>query len=367
MSKVKIVVRDLDDVQVSHVSLVKRGASRIPFRIIKREKEENTMLDLSSLFIKKRDKAPEVPTLVGVVLAKGEYDDSLLDKLKELGLTGTVDQSQDNATLIKAEGYETAQDVAGIQMKNGMVAVYANLKKGLSIDPESMFGDVVKVNSVYPSVSVACSTFQDMLWDALYENSDKGSTMVDVGSLLDDLKNYILGVLDTIPDTLYKMEKLEAVAKTDKPAEQTTEETKTVEGEVTKTEEQANSEQSTVDKTAEVTTEATKESEVAKADKQEQDEQSIDLLKSEFSGLKETIETLVSSVAALSTNVTAQVAELNTRIEKAEGQSNSALEILNGKVSLTTNEDSLKTSVDVLSKTESVFDGALLFPGFEIH
>lgn len=47
--KIKTVARELKDADVRFISLVAKGANRIPFRIIKSAKDENQMLDLSKL------------------------------------------------------------------------------------------------------------------------------------------------------------------------------------------------------------------------------------------------------------------------------------------------------------------------------
>ena len=47
--KIKTVARELKNADVRFISLVAKGANRIPFRIIKSAKDENQMLDLSKL------------------------------------------------------------------------------------------------------------------------------------------------------------------------------------------------------------------------------------------------------------------------------------------------------------------------------
>ena len=47
--KVKATAKELKNADVRFISLVKRGANRIPFRILKTDKGENQMIDLASL------------------------------------------------------------------------------------------------------------------------------------------------------------------------------------------------------------------------------------------------------------------------------------------------------------------------------
>ena len=57
--KIKTVARELKNADVRFISLVAKGANRIPFRIIKSAKDENQMLDLSKLgHVLKNEQAP---------------------------------------------------------------------------------------------------------------------------------------------------------------------------------------------------------------------------------------------------------------------------------------------------------------------
>lgn len=47
--KIKATAKELKNADVRFISLVKRGANRIPFRILKNDKGENQMIDLASL------------------------------------------------------------------------------------------------------------------------------------------------------------------------------------------------------------------------------------------------------------------------------------------------------------------------------
>ena len=47
--KIKTIARELKNADVRFISLVSRGANRIPFRILKTDKGENQMIDLSAL------------------------------------------------------------------------------------------------------------------------------------------------------------------------------------------------------------------------------------------------------------------------------------------------------------------------------
>jgi hypothetical protein len=55
MARLKVKASELRDVSVNFVSLVKRGANRIPFRIVKSDDGGTAVLDLGSFFLRKAD------------------------------------------------------------------------------------------------------------------------------------------------------------------------------------------------------------------------------------------------------------------------------------------------------------------------
>ncbi len=59
--KVKAIAKELKNAEVRFISLVKRGANRIPFRILKHSDEESKMIDLSKICsVQKTDSMPEM-------------------------------------------------------------------------------------------------------------------------------------------------------------------------------------------------------------------------------------------------------------------------------------------------------------------
>ena len=79
--KVQVEANEITNTNVQLVSMVKRGANRIPFRITK---EDTTMLDLHAIgrqLYKAEPSSPTTPTVVGVFLAKGVEAQPIIDAL----------------------------------------------------------------------------------------------------------------------------------------------------------------------------------------------------------------------------------------------------------------------------------------------
>lgn len=97
--KVVLNATELTNVDVQYVSLVKRGANRIPFRIIKQESSE--MIDLSKLF--KREKAPE-NVVRAVLMAKSDFTEAAKSLLHEASLKTDAAVEDGDYVLLKQDG-----------------------------------------------------------------------------------------------------------------------------------------------------------------------------------------------------------------------------------------------------------------------
>jgi hypothetical protein len=354
--KVTIEARELTDVEVSKISIVKRGANRLPFRIIKENKEVNSMIDLSKLFFSKKEESPQ-PKIVALALEKGEYSDSILKSLEEIGFSGVAfDHTNDAVTLIKSEGDCDLNALTPIKMKNGAVAFISNIEKSIYIDSETEAGfmDAMVVNSVYPSINTAIYTLQDMIGAMLWESMSKAETTAALGVLLDDFKSYVMSVFNAVPEVMYKMEKLE-LTKQEEVQEQPQEPEQAV------IESEANAqEQEAVDPEPQPTDEVA-EPEVQPSEPAAEPEK-VEVVKADQS--------LLDAIAALTEKIDTVLntqADLTVRLEKAESEAANTQKIITQNLNMLPEDDGVKASKDVISKSEeNVFKDAFIFDGFEV-
>ena len=361
MARRKIKVRELEDVRVSHISLVKRGANRIPFRIIKNDSGDNTMsIDLGKLFLRKKEAA--VPQIVGIALEKNEYSEELLTQLAAIGFVGTIDNESETTTLIKTEDY-VEDDVQGVKLQNGMVVMVTHLEKALSRGDANSFAEAVTVNAVMPSVRMASDVFVGKVWDITYDSMSKAETTAAVSTMFTEFQSYVLGVINAVPEPLFKMERIDVAATvvagveigagsgddkvTDETVEKTEEESTAAADESTET---VAKDDETTDESTDTETEADdKKAEVTKSEYMDEIKNQLALITKSLGGLV----TLKDSVDNLS-----------TRVDKAEASAAAATEAINGVTVETTNEDSIIKSEGVESQA-GTFSSALAFDGFE--
>lgn len=104
--KIKTVAAELKNADVKFISLVSRGANRIPFRIIKSVKDENQMLDLSKLgHVLKSEQAPTKPP------ANKAYSPNFAQILAGSGSRNIGDTSP-QATIAPAKPVQPVQSIA---------------------------------------------------------------------------------------------------------------------------------------------------------------------------------------------------------------------------------------------------------------
>lgn len=205
---VTMKARKLDNVDVSFVSLVERGANRIPFRIIKNNKEEGMKmdLDLGAIFRTKKAEIP-APTVAAVVVSKGKVDDALIAKLEKGGFV-KQEADEDAAQIIfKSADYdETAAIVA---MNEDVAVVLDTVQKSFySWSEGSSFEENMAKSSFFPSYEMAEEVLEDTVRNIMYGDdispTDKAAS---IATAIDAFKAYVMALATSLPASAFEMAK----------------------------------------------------------------------------------------------------------------------------------------------------------------
>lgn len=211
MSDIKISATKMTDAKVSFISLVERGANRIPFKIMKKEKPMAgpiSGLDLGSLFARKAEK-PTVE-LVGVVTMKGEGLDSVKGQIQEAGFAvdSTLD-TQDNSVVFaqvdKAEG-----DGVVVRLSEHVALVtkgFSPYNMDMQVGDGS-FADQCKAQGFYPGVRTAMEVAADSVITAAYSSTNPGDAAKAVSKMMDECKAYVLSLINGLPVKAFKLEEV---------------------------------------------------------------------------------------------------------------------------------------------------------------
>lgn len=206
MAKQDVAVTELVDTDVQYVSLVKRGANRIPFRITK---EDGTMIDLhkiaSSLF-RKADKKPEI---IGAVVEKTADLDKVEAVFKAAGLDSTkfVKSEKDGiVTIAKSDAQPESATLIKVSPEVGLIVEGVDLKKSFEgIDFTSWsFADVLATEGYFSSVCTAVGAFQSTVANIMMNTGSATEAAAAIGKACDELKTYLTMLTAGLPVQAFK-------------------------------------------------------------------------------------------------------------------------------------------------------------------
>ena len=211
MPRVQIEATELKNTDVSFVSLVKHGANRIPFRILKEENE--TMLDLAKIGRTLFRKADAPQAVVSVLVRKGADTAALLEALTSAGLVTTQKAEQDDMIVFAQPGAESG-DRDGVLQLNADVALVVNSVADLPSRVQKdfqpwnaeglTFMQVLNTQSFMPATSMALDALMTTIMNIMDDAEDAGAAATAIGSAIDDFKAYVVPCVQGIPVRAFK-------------------------------------------------------------------------------------------------------------------------------------------------------------------
>lgn len=219
MPKLQIKANELVETNADFVSLVKRGASRIPFRITK---EDEPMLDLHSIGRRLFKKAEQPAQVVAVITRKGVDLDAMAAAFQKADLDPTIFvKSEDGQVVTLTKADADTEDAVVLQCANDVALVVTGLKK--SFDSYSYnstdFATVLGTEGVYPSMCMAKDALSSVIQNILYTSLSPSDAATKVAAAVDDFKEYIVSVLGNVPIHAFKADlELDQLVKSEVPA-----------------------------------------------------------------------------------------------------------------------------------------------------
>lgn len=209
---------ELRDADVSYISLVKRGANRIPFRITKGE----DMLDLSNLF---RAKKSEVnPEVLGYVVAKGA--DYAIEALKSAGVDVQKSEISETSIVIsKSDADLTGAVLVGLN-EDVAVAV-SRVTKDYDSYPcvtspcapcfpvydysdgttPASFEKRVYSEGFLPSLEMASNILKGVIYSAVCCKNPQVDMVATVRQATSEFQAYVLMFIKNMPEEVLKAER----------------------------------------------------------------------------------------------------------------------------------------------------------------
>lgn len=228
MPKVTFTVNRLEMIDPQFVSLVERGANRLPFKVIKSDSEGGNMkngmmgIDLARVFARKSD----TPAIVGVVIRKGETVDAIKAAVEAAGFSISDAIDNDDGTLVfKQEGADSSLGSPVVVRLSDEVALVTKGFRPYDMDVstgESSFAETCAAQGFYPGLYQFSETLTSSIRGVMYDAATQPEAAKAVAKLMDEARNYITTLIGQLPAKAFKLEgdalAVKAEAKAKKPA-----------------------------------------------------------------------------------------------------------------------------------------------------
>lgn len=216
MAKVTLEANELTDATVSMISMVKRGANKIPFKITK---EDGTMsIDLHSIgrqLFNKTENSVD-PTVVGVILAKGFDIEPLTKALVEAGIPAdkfTKSETEDATVLMKSGQPPNSDETFIIKQSDALAFVVqapAAIAKAMNTyDWESTsFSEVMSKGSFAPSLYIASDMFNRTCSNIMEKAESPADLAKQLRSAAEEYTAYLVELAKSLPKSVFKSESI---------------------------------------------------------------------------------------------------------------------------------------------------------------
>lgn len=204
MAKVKVKLNELRDADVKFVSLVDRAASRMPFRVIKRDPDGQVHLDLSKpSMISRILKGEAKVEITGV----GIYQNLAAETaLKDNGFDVHSGKLMDDGTVLYGQGGSVDPEGMPIKISDHMMVVVKGLD--LSGTMTGDFAEMMSTRGFFGGLDAAGQGLQELLISCCYsDGSDQATMASEAGEVIDEFKAYIVGLIRALPVAAFKADK----------------------------------------------------------------------------------------------------------------------------------------------------------------
>jgi hypothetical protein len=167
MATIRTKLKQLRNADVRYISLVDRAATRIPFRVLKRDKESKMGIDLTSVFKSDAKVKPHVSALVVFAQKDETAGNQVRDAIKAHGfIIDKVQKSDEGETLVYAQG-DQPKDVQIVRLSEQTLVSVAGLKV-----PQGWIGELVEEHGFFPDLKLATSTLYDRMADIVSKSEE---------------------------------------------------------------------------------------------------------------------------------------------------------------------------------------------------
>ena len=213
---------ELRDADVTHVSLVDRSASRIPFRILKRDQENQMGIDLTSLSRAVKGDKPVAPPTISAVVVMDQPEAIMAQVTKSLEAAGfAVDKvtKNDDGTVMFAQTSAPMEGATVVKMSDELLVVCKGFEPySQKLHQDGSFDDKAAANGFHQGLRNATDTLHDQIHQHLATSDSPEEASKKITSTLGDFSKHVKTMSSALPAHAFKADLYinEVVAKADK-------------------------------------------------------------------------------------------------------------------------------------------------------
>jgi hypothetical protein len=209
MPLIKTKALKMTDADVTYISLVDHGASRVPFKIIKQEKQDMGKhfagLDIGRLFSRK---AELPPVLVGVVVKKSDDFDDVTEHVKKSGFVIDAPEEVEGATIFQQEELsdDDTRTPVTIRLNEDIAVVMKGFNPYNMETEDGSFADRCEAQGFYPGVRSVTEILSTAVMEAVSKAENPVEASKTVVKLMDEAKQYFNSMIGALPAKAFKLE-----------------------------------------------------------------------------------------------------------------------------------------------------------------
>jgi hypothetical protein len=215
MTDKKVTMTELKGTRVAFVSLVNRSASRIPFRVLKSDKEHSMTINLSTIGRILKGEKPVTPAPTGTVITgvvtfdHGELAmPAVMLALKAEGFKVDAMTKNEDGTILFAQEDDALEGATIVKMSDELALVVKGFDPYcFGMTKDSSFSEQATALGFYGSLYNAADTLRSRVSDSMALATTKSEGAIAVKKSLVEYGQYVTAMVDAIPERAFKADK----------------------------------------------------------------------------------------------------------------------------------------------------------------
>lgn len=208
MVKVTVEANELKNGKIEKISLVRNGAIRQPFKILKTEEipqDKDSVGDKLKKFFGAADEDAAIAALFVRKSAAAKW----IPLIKAHGFRAEKAHAEvdGDMVILKQESYDPEIEGSLVALTPDVAIMLNQVVKGF--DPYSSsasFDENVKASAFYPGMYHAMESLADTVWNVLNNSDDPEQAAADVAKQVKAFGNYVNNLVSELPGSVFKME-----------------------------------------------------------------------------------------------------------------------------------------------------------------